>query len=243
MEKEQTGPAVDTDAPKRKRGGMVPWLRSRFLTGIVVTAPIAITTFLVWKFVEFVDNHIKPLIPERWNPETYVDVALPGLGVLVAIIGLTIIGMIAANLIGKTLVNMGDWIIGRVPLVRTIHMTLKQALLVFTSDKSNSFKEVVMVEYPRKGSWAVGFLTTETRGELAEKAPGMVGVFVPTTPNPTSGFLIFVPADEVKHLDMSVEDGAKLIVSAGLIVPETDVEPVEPREKVWPLKVFEKKTG
>ena len=203
-----------------RRQSMFSWLRSRLLTGIVVTAPLGITCFLVWNFIEFVDQTIKPLIPPRWNPETYVDVALPGLGLVVALMALIMIGVLAANFLGQFFLNLGEWLIGRVPFVRSIHMTLKQVLNVFASGQTKSFREVVMVEYPRKDSWAIGFITSEVRGELAEKAPGLVGVFVPTTPNPTSGFLIYVKRDEVRRLDMSVEEGAKLIISAGLVVPE-----------------------
>ena len=137
----------------RKRGGFLAWLRGRFLAGVVVTAPIGITVFLVWKFIEFVDDTVKPLIPARWNPETYTQFALPGLGLAIAVLALILVGTIAANLLGKTLLNIGDWLIGRVPLVRSIHMTLKQVLTIFTSGQSKSFREVVMVEYPRRDSW------------------------------------------------------------------------------------------
>ena len=204
----------------RRRSNLLGWLRGRFLAGIVVAAPIGITIFLTWKFIEFVDDTVKPLIPDRWNPETYTQFALPGLGLVFAVIALTLIGTVAANLLGKYLLSFGDWLIGRVPLVRSIHMTLKQVLTIFTSGQTRSFREVVMVEYPRRDSWAIGFVTSEVRGELAEKTPGMVGVFIPTTPNPTSGFLIYVDRKDLKPLDMSVEEGAKLIISAGLIVPE-----------------------
>ncbi|MBB37134.1 MAG: hypothetical protein CME88_16630 [Hirschia sp.] len=234
----------------RKRSSLLSWLRGRFLAGIVVAAPIGITVFLVWKFIEFVDSTVKPLIPDRWNPETYTQFALPGLGLVFAVVGLILIGTIAANLLGKSLLNVGDWLIGRVPFVRSIHMTLKQVISIFTSGQSRSFREVVMVEYPRKNSWAIGFVTSEVKGELAEKTPGMVGVFVPTTPNPTSGFLIYVDRSETKTLNMSVEEGAKLIISAGLVVPE----PAEPemnsdnaddfRSKVSRLlPSFDRKTG
>lgn len=215
----------------RRRGGFLAWLRGRFLAGVVIAAPIGITVFLVWKFIEFVDDTVKPLIPARWNPETYTQFALPGLGLAIAVIALTLIGTVAANLLGKTFLNIGDWLIGRVPFVRSIHMTLKQVLTIFTSGQSKSFREVVMIEYPRKGSWAIGFVTSEVKGELAEKTPGMVGVFVPTTPNPTSGFLIYVNRSELKTLQMSVEEGAKLIISAGLVVPENgDVEARAPED-------------
>ena len=203
-----------------KRVGPLSWLRSRFFTGIVVAAPIGITIFLVWSFVNFVDARIKPLIPERWNPETYTQFALPGLGVLIGVIGLTLIGTVAANLIGKSFLDAGERLIGRVPLVRNIHMAFKQIFETLATSQSSNFKEVVMVEYPRKGMWAVGFVTASTKGSMAQIHPNMVGVFIPTTPNPTSGFLIYVDRSDLTHLDLSVEEGAKLIISAGLVVPE-----------------------
>ncbi len=216
-----------------KRLGPLGWLRARFFTGIVVAAPIGITIWLVWMFVTFVDARIKPLIPEKWNPETYTQIGLPGLGVLVAVIGLTIIGIIAANLIGKSLLKAGERLIGRVPLVRNIHMAFKQIFETLATSQSSNFKEVVMVEYPRKGSWAVGFVTAPARGAVAAVNPALVGVFVPTTPNPTSGFLIYVERHELRHLDLSVEDGAKLIISAGLVVPESlSVKAIESEEQV-----------
>lgn len=207
-----------------KRIGPIAWLRSRFFTGIVVAAPIGITIWLVWSFVTFVDSHIKPLIPDRWNPETYTQFALPGLGLLVAVLGLTIIGTVAANLIGKYLLHFGERIIGRVPLVRNIHMAVKQIFETLAASQSTNFQEVVMVQYPRQGSWAVGFVTATAKGEMAEKLPGLVGVFVPTTPNPTSGFLIYLDRGQLIPLSMSVEEGAKLIISAGLVVPEPNPE-------------------
>lgn len=215
-----------TGEPK-KRTGPLTWLRGRFLTGLVVSAPIGITIFLTWSFVNFVDQRIKPLIPAQWNPETYTKFALPGLGLVVAVLVITLIGTVAANLIGKTLLNTGDWLIGRVPLVRSVHMTLKQVFEIFTSSQSRSFREVVMVEYPRKGSWALGFLTAEAKGQVARNAPGTVGVFVPTTPNPTSGFLIYVDRSEIRPLDMTVEEGAKLIISAGLVAPDDPEEAIK----------------
>ena len=221
---------------KPPRKSLLAWLRARFLTGIVVVAPIGITIWLVWSFVTFVDARIKPLIPDRWNPETYTQFALPGLGVVIGVVSLTFIGAVAANLIGKSLLNVGERLIGRVPFVRNIHLAFKQIFETLASGQAASFKEVVMVEYPRPGLWAVGFVTADAKGAIAEHMPDMVGVFVPTTPNPTSGFLIYVNRSELKHLDLTVEEGAKLIISAGLVVPDRSETAVaaparEPRRK------------
>ncbi len=207
--------------PKKKIGPL-GWLRSRFFTGIVVTAPIAITVGLISAVISFIDSKVKPLIPDQWNPETYTQFALPGLGVFVVVISVLFIGIIAANLIGRSLVGVGEGLIGRVPLVRNIYTAVKQIFETLAASQTDNFKEVVMLEYPRKGAWAVGFITASVRGDMAQKMPGMVGVFVPTTPNPTSGFLIYVKREDLVVLDMSVEEGAKLIISAGLVVPEID---------------------
>jgi uncharacterized membrane protein len=208
-----------TVKPKKKSGPFT-WLRSRFFTGVIVTAPMAITIGLVWWLITFVDAKVKPLIPEQWNPETYTKIALPGLGLIVAVVFLVFVGMIAANLIGKSVVDAGESLIGRVPLVRNIHMAFKQIFETLATSQSDNFKEVVMIEYPRKDAWAVGFITASVKGDMALKNPGLGGVFVPTTPNPTSGFLIYVKREDTIALDMSVEDGAKLIISAGLVVPD-----------------------
>lgn len=205
--------------PKHKAGPLA-WLRSRFFTGIVVTAPIAITVGLIWGVITFIDDKVKPLIPNQWNPETYTQFALPGLGVIVVVVSVLLIGIVTANLIGRSLVGAGEGLIGRVPLVRNIYTAIKQIFETLAASQTDNFKEVVMLEYPREGAWAVGFITASVRGDMAKKMPGMVGVFVPTTPNPTSGFLIYVKREELVSLDMSVEDGAKLIISAGLVVPE-----------------------
>ncbi|ACT59265.1 DUF502 domain-containing protein [Hirschia baltica] len=204
----------------KKRVGPLAWLRSRFFTGIVVTAPIAITVGLIWGVITFIDDKVKPLIPNQWNPETYTQFALPGLGVIVVFVSVLFVGIIAANLIGRSLVGAGEGLIGRVPLVRNIYTAIKQIFETLAASQTDNFKEVVMLEYPRKGAWAVGFITASVRGDMAKKMPGMVGVFVPTTPNPTSGFLIYIRRDDLVVLDMSVEEGAKLIISAGLVVPE-----------------------
>ncbi|WP_018996371.1 DUF502 domain-containing protein [Hirschia maritima] len=216
----------------KKKAGPLAWLRSRFFTGVVVTAPIAITVGLIWGAITFIDNKVKPLIPDRWNPETYTQFALPGLGVIVVVISVLLVGIVAANLIGRSLVGASEGLIGRVPLVRNIYTAIKQIFETLAASQTDNFKEVVMLEYPRKGSWAVGFITASVRGDMASKMPGMVGVFVPTTPNPTSGFLIYVKREELVVLDMSVEEGAKLIISAGLVVPEVNKTQNSPKPPI-----------
>lgn len=200
---------------------MLRWLRNSFLTGIVVALPVTVTVWLIFLVVNFVDGTIKPLIPERYNPESYLPFALPGLGVVIAVVALTLLGALAANFFGRTLISIGERFLNSVPLVRNIYGAVKQiAETVFSSSKT-SFKEVVLVEFPTKGSYAVGFVSSNARGQVRDSVgEDTIGVFVPTTPNPTSGFLLFTPRSRTTPLDMSVEEAAKLIISFGLVTPE-----------------------
>ena len=204
-----------------RRKGKLFDLRTYFLTGLVVAAPVAITAYLTFTFVTFVDRQITPLIPPRYNPNTYVDFTIPGLGVLVVLIALTILGALTANLFGRTIIGLGEKILDRMPVVSSIYSALKQIFETVLAQSDTTFKQVCLVEYPRKGIWAIGFVSTSARGEIASRVDKeMLSVFLPTTPNPTSGFLLFVPRSDVIILDMSVEEGAKMVISAGLVVPE-----------------------
>lgn len=199
-------------------------LRNYFLTGFIVCAPLAVTAYLTWSFIGWADSWVKPYIPEIYNPDTYLPFSIPGFGLVVALILITLIGFMTANIIGRTIVNYGEYMLGRMPLVRNIYGVLKQILETVLSERTNTFKQVGLIEYPRKGLWAIVFIATESEGEIDEELQGKVGkttaVFLPTTPNPTSGFLLFVPKSDVKILSMSVEEGAKLVISAGLVTPE-----------------------
>ncbi len=197
-------------------------LRNYFLTGFIVLAPIAITAWLVLAFVEWVDGLIKPLIPSVYNPDTYLPFPVPGFGLILALVGITLVGFLTANFIGKAILRMGERLVNRMPLVRNVYRALKQILETVLSEKTNSFQKAALIQYPRTGLWALCFVATEAKGEVREitRGPeGSLAVFVPTTPNPTSGFLLYVPHEEVHVLDMSVEDAAKLIISGGLVSP------------------------
>ncbi|MEX0344132.1 MAG: DUF502 domain-containing protein [Rhizobiaceae bacterium] len=211
-----------SDSPKKISGVMR--LRNYFLTGFIVCAPLAVTAYLTWSFIGWADSWVKPYIPEIYNPDTYLPFSIPGFGLVVALILITLIGFMTANIIGRTIVNYGEYMLGRMPLVRNIYGVLKQILETVLSERTNTFKQVGLIEYPRKGLWAIVFIATESEGEIDEELQGKVGkttaVFLPTTPNPTSGFLLFVPKSDVKILSMSVEEGAKLVISAGLVTPE-----------------------
>jgi len=201
-------------------------LRTYFLTGIVVTAPIAITIYLTYVFVTFVDTNVTPLIPVRYNPETYLPFGIPGLGVFVAAVILILIGFLTANYLGRAFLVFGERIVGRMPVVRSIYNALKQIMETVLAQSSSSFREVVMLEYPRKGIWAVAFVTSTAKGQVGDaQDDDMISIFMPTTPNPTSGFLLFVPRRDLTYLDMSVEDGVKLVISAGMIWPEDQEKP------------------
>ncbi len=203
---------------------MMTRLRNYFLTGFIVTAPLAITAYLAWSMIGWVDSWVKPYIPFRYNPDNYLPFALPGFGLIVALVVITLIGFLTANFIGRTIVNTGENILGRMPLVRSVYRGLKQILETVLSERSDTFKKVGLIEYPRKGLWALVFVATETRGEVQAKvdddAGQTIAVFLPTTPNPTSGYLLFVPKQDVIELKMTVEEGAKLVISAGLVAPE-----------------------
>ncbi len=203
--------------------GLFSRLRTYFLTGIVITAPIAITIYLTYVFVDFVDANVTPLIPARYNPETYLPFSVPGLGLFVAVLVLILIGFLTANFLGRSLLHFGERIVARMPVVRSIYKALKQIIETVLAQSSSSFREVVLFEYPRKGIWAIAFVTSEVKGEVADlDEETMISVFLPTTPNPTSGFLLFVPKRDLKFLDMSVEEGVKLVISAGMIWPSDE---------------------
>lgn len=207
------------DRPSRL--GILSRLRNYFLTGLVVAAPVTITVLLIMWFVDFVDAWFTPMIPARYRPEQYLDVTIPGVGVLLAVLLLTLLGALTANLFGRTLVSYGERLVGRMPLVRNIYGALKQIFETVLSQSQNSFREVALIEYPRRGVYSIAFVTTAAKGEIQARADAeMVSVFLPTTPNPTSGFLLFVPRSDVIPLKMSVEDAAKMVISAGLVAPE-----------------------
>jgi len=223
--------APDMSDEQEQKGHPFRWLQRSFVTGVVIAAPIGITIYLTLAFIGFVDDRVIPLIPDRYNPETYLPFSVPGLGVLVAVIALTVLGALTANLFGRTLIGYGERLVDRMPVVRNLYNALKQIFETVVSHSEANFTEVGLIEYPRKGLYAVCFVTTSTGGEIQARAEhDLVSVFLPTTPNPTSGFLLFVPKQDIQLLSMSVEEAAKLIISAGLVEPgsEEKVPQVDP---------------
>ena len=209
-----------------RRRSMIAAGRTNFLTGLIIVAPVVITLYLTWTIITFVDDKVVPLVPEVYNPATYIEYNIPGFGLFIFIVFTTVVGYFTKNLFGRQLVRMAEGWLDSVPIVRSIYNALKQIVETILSQSKTSFQKACLVEYPRRGIWAIAFVSTETTGEIPGKAdhPHMVSVFLPTTPNPTSGFLLFVPAEDVVELDMTVEEAAKLVISAGLVTPPTKEE-------------------
>lgn len=207
-------------APKTGRASLPHKIRNYFLTGVLVAAPLSITFWLVWKFVTYVDNQVTPYIPPRWNPETYLPFDLPGLGLVVALVGLTLVGMFAAGFFGGMIMSAGERLLSRLPVIRSIYGALKQIFETVLAQQSAAFRQVVLVQYPRKGVWAIAFVTGRSEGQIQTLTEDDVtNVFLPTTPNPTSGFLLFVPNEDLSELTMTVEEGLKMVVSGGIVTP------------------------
>lgn len=198
-------------------------LRNNFLTGLIICAPIAITVWLTWTLIQWADSWVKPLIPAQYRPEHYITFAVPGFGLLTAVIVITIVGLLAKNFIGRSIVEFGESVVDRTPLVRSLYKGLKQLFETVLRERSTSFKKVGMIEYPSPGLWSLVFVATDAKGEIAsrfnDKGMEMTLVFLPPTPVPTAGFLIFVEKKSIMELDMSTEDAAKLLISGGLVSP------------------------
>ncbi len=205
--------------------GLMARFRRYFFTGILVTAPISITVYLTYIFLSFVDSKVVHLLPADWYQAIYPKTTIPGLGLIMVIAGFILIGWFATNFLGRLFIRLSEYIVDRMPVIRTLHGAIKQIFETIMASQSSAFREVVMLEYPRKGVWSIGFVTGVTVGEVqSHTAQETVNVFVPTTPNPTSGYLLFVPKKELRYLGMSVEEGIKLVVSAGIIAPPDRVE-------------------
>jgi uncharacterized membrane protein len=197
-------------------------LRTYFLAGLVVSAPIAITLWAAYWFVTLFDRWIKPLLPDTYNPDHYLPFTVPGVGLVVALAAITLIGALAANLVGRTILGLWERVLSRMPVVRSIYKGTKQLFQTVLSQTGTSFREVALIEWPRKGVWALVFVSREIdSGQIGlKRGRRMYSVYVSTTPNPTGGYVMFLDAKDVHILDMTVEDGLKLIISMGLVFPE-----------------------
>lgn len=201
-------------------------LRNNFLTGFVVVAPVVITIYIIWGIITFVDSRIVPWVPSVYNPGTYIQFDVPGFGLFVFFVVTTAIGYFTKNLFGRKIVRTIESWVDRMPFVRSIYNALKQIVETIFSGSSNSFQKACLIEYPRRGAWAIAFIVTRTTGEIPVRAghPDLMSVFLPSTPNPTTGFLMFIPTEDVHVLDMTVEEAAKAIISGGLVLPPTAEE-------------------
>ncbi|AAV95333.1 DUF502 domain-containing protein [Ruegeria pomeroyi] len=197
-------------------------LRASFLTGIVVIAPVGLTIWLFWSVVGWVDSFVLPLVPHQFRPEQYIGINLRGVGVIFLLVFTIVVGWIAKGIIGRSLIQYAEGVVDRMPVVRSVYSGIKQISETVFAQTERSFEQACLIQYPRRGIWAIGFVSTTAKGEVADKAETggrLMSVFVPTTPNPTSGFLLYFPEEDVIILDMTVEDAAKLVISAGLVYP------------------------
>jgi uncharacterized membrane protein len=201
---------------------VLTYFRRYFIAGVLVWVPLGITVLIIKLLVEFMDRSLL-LLPPTWRPEALLGVHIPGLGIVLALLLVMITGVVAANLLGRRLVTAWESVLSRIPFVRNIYSAVKQLLQTVFSAGSRSFRRVLLVEYPRKGLWTICFQTGRSTDEILAKIDGkLITVFIPTTPNPTSGFVIMVSQHEVIELDMSIEDGLKLIMSLGMVIPPTN---------------------
>jgi uncharacterized membrane protein len=216
-------------ATPRRRRSLFAGLRANFLTGLVVIAPIGLTIWLIWNVIGWIDGWVLPFVPTRFQPDTVLHdffpgsrVSVRGFGVVFFLVFTVLVGWMAKGLIGRSFLHWGESLVDRMPVIRSIYNGLKQIAETVFAQSATSFDKAVLVEYPRPGLWALAFVSTEAKGEINTKVPHegrILSVFLPTTPNPTSGFLLYVPESSVIYLDMTVEDAAKLVISAGLVYP------------------------
>lgn len=216
MTKTQESPG-ETAVPVSFHMGLLARLRAYLFAGILITAPIAITFYIAWIVVTFVDERVARLLPETYNPNHYLPFTVPGLGLLLVIAALIAIGALTAGIIGRMFVRVSEGVLSRMPIVRSVYAAVKQIFETILAERANAFSRVVLVQFPREGMWRLGFVTGLTPGNIQDVAPGGVyNVFVPNTPNVTAGFLVLIPSHEIVDVDLTPEEALKLIVSGGI---------------------------
>ncbi len=221
----------DPEPPSTRRS-LLARSRANFLTGLVVIAPVGLTIWLIWSVVGWIDGFVLPLVPRSYQPDRLiqdllgldpsVQINVRGIGVVIFLLFTVLVGWMAKGIIGRSMIRFAESLVERTPVVRTIYSGIKQISETVFAQSERSFERACVIEYPRKGIWAIGFISTNTKGEIARRGNdgrAMLSIFLPTTPNPTSGFLLFVPEEDVTELEMTVEDAAKLVISAGLVYP------------------------
>jgi uncharacterized membrane protein len=233
------------DENKKTRRGLITRARGNFLAGLIIVAPIALTFYMIWTVVGWIDSWVWPFVPNELHPEQLINryfrtegsdlinVNVRGIGVVIFLIFTMLVGWIGKGIMGRSFLRLGESLVERMPVVRSIYNGVKQIAETVFSQRDTSFDKACLIEYPRKGIWAIAFVSTPARGEVHAKLSDgdeITTVFLPTTPNPTSGFLLFLPRRDVQELDMSVEDAAKLVISAGLVYPNSK-DPLQPPVK------------
>ena len=215
---------ADLEKVTTSQAGVMGRIRNYFLTGLVVAGPLAVTIWLIWSFVSWVDSFITPLIPPAYRPETYLPWPIPGTGLVIAVVALTLLGFLTANLVGRSLVELGENLLSRMPIVRPIYKTMKQIFETLFSKTGSSFRQVGLVEFPAPGMWSLVFLSSEPSEDIAGRLPEKehVSAFMPCTPNPTTGFFFYVLRKDIIVLDISVESAMTLLISAGMVQPDND---------------------
>ncbi len=233
-------PAHPEARPARKPG-FIARVRGNFLAGLIIIAPIGLTLWLIWTVVGWIDGWVWPFVPDAYHPEALINrffgnpedpitVNVRGIGVVIFLIFTVLVGWIGKGIMGRSLLRWGEHLVERMPVVRSIYNGVKQIAETVFSQRDTSFDKACLIEYPRRGIWAIAFISINAKGEVYQKLSNgedFATVFLPTTPNPTSGFLLFLPRADIKELDMTVEDAAKLVISAGLVYPNTD-DPTQP---------------
>ena len=236
--------------PPAPRRTLFARIRASFLTGLVVIAPVGLTIWLIWTVIGWIDGIVLPMVPLAYHPDRLIQtyfgldpsaqINVRGIGVIIFLLFTVIVGWLAKGIIGRSFIRFAESLVERTPVVRTIYSGIKQISETIFAQSERSFETACMIEYPRKGMWALGFISIPAKGEVAAaggEGSNLVGVFVPTTPNPTSGYVEFVPQKDVTELDMSVEDAAKLVISAGLVYPPKKPVPVDPSATPRPDRI------
>ena len=194
-------------------------LSNYFLTGLLVILPISVTCYVIWVLIKAMDSILR-FVPAKFLPETYIRLPIPGLGLILVVLVVLVVGLLTRNFVGRKMIHLGEKIVDRIPLARVLYVGVKQLMEALILQKSKAFQKAALIEYPRRGIYVIAFITGESKGEIQQSTEKkMINVFVPTTPNPTSGFYILIPEDEITILNMSVEEAFKLIVSGGIVSP------------------------
>jgi uncharacterized membrane protein len=223
IDREPGRAVADATAPHTSFAGRI---RNYFLTGLIVAGPVAVTAWLIWSFITWVDGFVRPFIPPAYRPETYLPWPIPGTGLVIAFLALTLLGFLTANLVGRTLVEFGESLLNRMPIVRPLYRTTKQIFETLFSKSGSSFRKVALVEFPGPGMWSLVFISQQPGKDIADRLPGEdnVSVFLPCTPNPTTGFFFFLPRKDIVELDISVEAAMSLVISAGMVQPDGEAQ-------------------